>query len=252
MARTFTGSTSVYGSCTSTPITGYPLTMSAWIYPTLGTGQTFCSIGATGATSYFYIGMNTSGYVGAYSSLAGSPRVASCATKPTGSVWSHVCGVFANATSRSMFLNGGYKSTDTYSQTPTGLGYIGIGINYYSTSHVTPMNGRLAEVVFWNIDLADAEVAALATGIHPRKIQPSAIVGYWPLWGLSSPEPDISSGGRSITLTGTPAASNHAPIELFTKYAPTPSDTGIVAQTIARRVFSGRFGSRSILGTVNT
>ena len=66
-----------------------------------------------------------------------------------------------------------------------------------------PMDGRLAEVAVWNVLLNDSEIASLARGLNPRHVRPSALVGYWPLFG-SSPEPDYSGRGNAASVVGTP------------------------------------------------
>ena len=75
--------------------------------------------------------------------------------------------------------------------------------------------GNLAEIAMWSVTLTDAEIAALATGVRPNRVRPAAVVGYWPLWGVSSPEPDVSGNGYTLTLVGSPPQANHAPVALL-------------------------------------
>jgi hypothetical protein len=96
---------------------------------------------------------------------------------------------------------------------------------YESAESVNGFPGRLAEVAIWNLDLTASEAAALAQGVIPYRIRPSALQGYWPLWGLTSPEPDLSGNDIPTSaspstgvLTGTSPA-NHAPITPFTRKA---------------------------------
>ena len=77
-------------------------------------------------------------------------------------------------------------------------------------------SGTLAEFAIFNIQLQSAEIAGLAGRVGVRRVEPAAIVNYWPLWGLHSPEPDMDGSGNSGTLTGTSLA-NHAPVTLFTR-----------------------------------
>jgi hypothetical protein len=83
------------------------------------------------------------------------------------------------------------------------------------------MNGRIAEAGIWNVALSDREVAALASGVHPARMRPDALVAYWPLWGDDSPELDWHPSGGTrypMTLTGTPTKANHAPIAISRRF----------------------------------
>lgn len=78
-----------------------------------------------------------------------------------------------------------------------------------------PYTGYLAEFGFWNCLLATKELTALSKGIKPNRIRPASLKAYYPLWGLQSPEPDLSGNKNSAVLTGTTRA-NHAPVNEFT------------------------------------
>ena len=98
------------------------------------------------------------------------------------------------------------------------------------------MSGRIAEVALWDVALSAAEVAALASGVTPLHMRPGNLVAYWPVWGLHSPEIDLTSNGNNMTVTG-PVKAGHAPVTLYTpKWAATvPLIEAAPAAT--RRVF---------------
>lgn len=123
--------------------------------------------------------------------------------------WHHGCGVFTSTTSRTVYLDGVAGSTDTFSVAPTGTPDFIIG---FSGSVLT---GSIADVAIWNVALNASEIAALARGVRPNNIRTSALIGWWPLDGLSSPEPDLSGNSHNGTLTGT-ALANGPPVTLFT------------------------------------
>lgn len=77
--------------------------------------------------------------------------------------------------------------------------------NEGSSSH--QFLGRLADAAIWNAGLTASQAAALAAGVRPYRIQRANLVGYWPLEGTASPEPDVINGNNG-TLTGTSAAAN--------------------------------------------
>lgn len=80
------------------------------------------------------------------------------------------------------------------------------------------MDGDIAEVCIWTATLSDTEIAQLANGAHPMRFRRSSVKGYWPLYGLASPEPDLSGGALHGTVSG-PVASSHAPVG---RYVPAP------------------------------
>lgn len=81
------------------------------------------------------------------------------------------------------------------------------------------MSGSLADLAMFNGPLTAGEIAALASGMRPPQIRTHTLLGYWPLDGLSSPEPDLSGNKNNGTLTGTAFAPG-PPIALFTPRAP--------------------------------
>jgi len=121
----------------------------------------------------------------------------------TANVWHHACGVWASATSRVAYLNGGSKGTDTTSCTPTSLDRIGLG-NTAQSSPVRLLAGLLAEVGIWNAALTDDEVVALAKGFSPECIRPQNLVFYKKLIRK------ITDGrGPAITAVGSPTVADH-------------------------------------------
>lgn len=68
-----------------------------------------------------------------------------------------------------------------------------------------PANGYLADAAVWNVALGTEEISAYHRGVSPLRIHPSALVSYWPLHGLASPEPDYKVGGANpLTLVNSP------------------------------------------------
>ncbi|GAH16901.1 unnamed protein product, partial [marine sediment metagenome] len=117
--------------------------------------------------------------------------------------WNHACGVFASSTSRSIYLNGGAKQTNTNDITPDGLNSTRIGLG--TTANY--MSGHIGGVALWDIALTDSQVAMLATGLAPLAVQPQNLVSYWPLIGHTSPEIDIV-GNYGMVLNNGPTAAN--------------------------------------------
>jgi hypothetical protein len=86
-------------------------------------------------------------------------------------------------------------------------------------SNEVPINffgGRLAEFMVFNSALSDAQCAILRDRSQGIPFVASGLVGYWPLWGVASPEPDLSGEAQHGTVTEA-ALADHPP---FGRYAP--------------------------------
>ena len=81
-------------------------------------------------------------------------------------------------------------------------------------------DGLIADVAVWSVILTAGEAAALRAGARPYNIRQAALTGYWPLDGLSSPEPDLSGFSNNGTLNSAPTLAAGPPIALFTPRAP--------------------------------
>lgn len=132
------------------------------------------------------------------STLAGSLASATTTTGYTVGTWHHIAGVYAAVDDRSAYIDGGSKGTNTASRTPSGVNQLRIG-SRTGTSPSGHLDGQIAECAIWNVALADAEIAVLATGVIPPLVRPSALVHYAP---LTRNLIDIV-GGVTLTNTGT-------------------------------------------------
>lgn len=207
MARLFTSASSEYLSVASTPVAAAPLTMACWFRnPTtvVGTQVLFSLMNSGAANDGFFLEKNGSN-LKATTIAGGSAAAAQPATSiATANTWFHLAAVFASATDRRAWVNGAAKATNATSKTPSGVNSVIIGAR--GGSSVTSFAGaRIAEVGLWNVALLDEEIAALGAGMSPLKMRSASLVGYWPVWGLHSPEIDLTSGARSMTLSGSPS-----------------------------------------------
>jgi hypothetical protein len=120
----------------------------------------------------------------------------------TSNIWQHTAGVFTSASSRSIYLNGGNKVTNTATRNPAAgrtaemLGVSDrVGLSGYFT-------GQMAHFARWNVALTDDEVLSLYEGANPLLIRPASIVRYTPYMGRDSSTIDIV-GGIQFTQTAT-------------------------------------------------
>lgn len=70
------------------------------------------------------------------------------------------------------------------------------------------LDGRVAELAIWNVDIGAAGFASLAKGANPLQIKSESLVSYFPLHGGYSTEHDWVSG-RTGTISGTVAKAAH-------------------------------------------
>src|SRR3990167_8894237 len=207
MARNCVRASTQYMSVASVIATAAPLTMAAWVKPTANSTRSYVFSIDDGTTTNFFnmLLLEASGTVLVQCAGTGS-GAANTSVGAAEGAWNHIAGVFASSTSRSAYINGGDKVTNTTSAVPGTMTATYVGRAGYSTDY---MGGGLAEVAAWAAALDDAEIAALAKGFAPTLIRPQSLIAYWPLFGNDSPEPDRWKNRYDLTLTNAPTKSDH-------------------------------------------
>ena len=200
---------------TTAAITASPLTLSAWVNADqlpAAFGDEFNIIEITdGTTSDVWRIRLDDANDGQPQFIIGSAgtAVATATAAITAGTWHHVCGVAVSTTDRRCFLDGGNKGTNTTSKGDPTVTETAIGSR---TSTNDFFDGKLAEIAIWNIALTDAQVLMLARRVSPLSIRPDALVHYWPLYGVGSPEPDYI-GTLNMTLNNTPTIDDNPPVQ---------------------------------------
>lgn len=233
MARIFNGSSQYYEFNGNIPQgAGNPyqvFTFFCWVFPTDTT--TLCpliSISQVAPLPTWYhslmLGGNSIGTArilaqsGAYGSGTGS---SSTIDNDYGiGAWIPVAGVFSNAF-RQVFIFGNGATPDfTTVNGAAGEPSLTDISSVYSGAGPTAVqiygNATIAEVAMWNDLLTFPELTALSEGVKPNLIRPSKLRGYFPLWGLQDPEPDMTGNQRNMVSFGTPPYATHAPVVPFT------------------------------------
>jgi len=214
VARTFVATSFQYLSIDSTAVTAVPVSFSAWIYPASSHVGRIVGIGSTGNSYYFSLQTNGQWIVMQTRDVGGTSGALSNA-QVTLNVWSHVAGVSAAVDSRFSWLNGVVGAENTNSHTPVALDRTRVAV--YPPSNTQYFDGRIADVAIWSAALTADEIVALSKGVHPRRICPSALKGFYPIWGLHSPEVDLSGLGNDLALAGAPARADDPPVEPFSR-----------------------------------
>jgi hypothetical protein len=128
----------------------------------------------------------------------------------TANTWHHAAMRAVNSTMHDVFLDAAHQGQSADSTTPTGTDRFGIG-RHLDSSPGNSLDGVLAEVAIWNVSLSTGEIEALSNGANPTRIRRASLQGYWPLYGVASPETDYQGAGNNLTLQGT-AQADHAPV----------------------------------------
>lgn len=198
MARNFASASSQYLSRAGAVLTATPFTFALWWRPTNIANYALMSLD-DGGSNMFYLYMQGTGEIAAFANAPQSTTAGQCSA----GVWAHAGAVFASSTSRTAYLNGVAATTNTTSNTPTGIN--GTRIGHTGGSYC---NGDIAEIGIWNIALATGDLVMLALGVSPLLVRPDALVAYYPLFGQYSPEIDLR-GANDLTLNAAPVAAAH-------------------------------------------
>jgi hypothetical protein len=198
-------------------VTAAPLTMACWVKTSItGTAQSPMSLNNTASIlnrNEFDLRLTSGNQV---SAAIGDSVGFSQSNAPgtfTANTWFHAAAVFASATSRTAYFNGAASTPNTTSRVPSGINGTSIGKQLSASPGNIPLapagTGDIGEAAIWNVALTDADIAALAAGLSPLLVRPDALVGYWPLLGVGSPENNLVSNVSRMTITGSLSQSEH-------------------------------------------
>ena len=211
MARLFNSSSTQFCLTGNAPATATPFTMACWFNPGTTTGaiRSLMSINTSGSNdNVWLLGIDTTDHVFARARTT-TQDAGTTSSTVTASVWQHACGTFVSSTNRTAYLNAANPGTGTVSKIPAGTNQFFIG---RSASTASLMDGAIAEAAVWNLALSVADITMLAGFCNPLLVKPNNIVGYWPLMGRGTVEPDIWRNRYELMLSGGPTVTGHVPI----------------------------------------
>lgn len=197
------------------PVSAPPLTLSVWAKMTTA-AQFVANLCYGAANGWFNIGSTVTdiGKAAAYHYDGTNIGLAKTIAIPS-ATWVHLAAVFASNGSRSVFVNGANKVTDTVAVSATTIDRVFVGSAVVGGSVYGPSwDGDIAEFAIYNAALADADVALLASGKSAGLVQAGTLAAYYKLLGAADPEPD-EKGGTGLTVQGATAAT-HPPIDYGT------------------------------------
>jgi hypothetical protein len=217
MGRQFTAASSHYLEVDAGALSDFPLTMSGWFLPDSSHNGTILWLGDKDSVAYYIeLRANSDDTVWCIFRNPNTGGVAQTSTTYSTGSWQHACAVFTAYTAGNIaaYLDGGGKGTNAGDGDDGPLinpsDRTAIGRHADIGSPGTYFDGQLANVVLRNAALSDAEVIAEASGVHPFRIRPLSIVGYWPVLGLS-PEPNFGPGGITYQMAVTGATVSSSP-----------------------------------------
>lgn len=244
MARAFDSASTDYLSRAGAVVTGYPFSVLVRFKPTdiTTSGYLFCITDASSDLTGFSVAKLSTGKVWAEARAGGSRFRAQSTTLYTAGVWQYAFAIFASATKRIIYLDGGGKATSVGSMTPNPavLDTTSIG-DYLTVGAENPYDGDLSETFVWATDFSGTEdeiAARLASGVSPRLVAPEFLQNYWPMDGNISPETDWY-GGADLTLTGTSKANNPRiamPSAQIIQFPPPAVVGGVTIPVLRRRI----------------
>jgi len=140
---------------------------------------------------------------------------ASSHTLPTG--WLHAGFTYdGSANSGVTYLDGAVDDTWTHGETTGNISQRSNSIRFANrASEDYGYDGQGAWFTVWDVALLAAEVTALNAGVNPFKIRPDKLLLCAPMWGIQSPEPDITFNAKSGTVTGAVLGTSGPPVESF-------------------------------------
>lgn len=211
MAYNFTAASSQSMITRSCPVLGEPITIACWFNrKTNATQHRLVTVdrglGSVGTSLHTLVTGAGSLAINANSNDGISFAATTTSTTYALNTWNHGCAVFAAANSRSVYLNGGGKTTNTTLRNVTGLANITIGAGISAGGALGQFSDALiAEVGIWNIALTDIEIVSLARGMTCNKIKPQNLVFYAPLIR------DLidTKGGLILTANNGPTVTGH-------------------------------------------
>ena len=184
-------------------------TMSGWVHPVSSSaaqkffGRWRGGGGGSDAERLSYLAQISADGTFLAAIYTGSFGIVESPAVVTVGVWSHVAMAWDGGTMR-LYVDG--TEVNTQSRTGTMLDGLNVplmfGVSGRPLGLEDPFEGRLADWAIWNATLTAANMADLAA----QTIRPSALTtglrGYWPIEGIASPEPDLSTFANDATVVG--------------------------------------------------
>lgn len=210
MPRDFDGSSEYLINTTETWFVGgdFPLSMASWFNcddATALQGLIGVSTTTTARRGHDLMlrGNQSGDPVGALSSTSAGNVWADTSTGYSTGTWQFATGVWASASSRKAYIDGGSVGSDTATRDQSSIVKSGLAC-IPNNGAEEKFDGKLSWSGAWASDLTANEILAAARGVNLLRIRPLERHAIFPVWGDNSPEINIAASAYQMTLGGTP------------------------------------------------
>lgn len=193
-------------------VTGVPLTISCWVYPTDATPTNaryiFSLTDQTKSISQAnLLELEVANLVPTLGFRArgggGTVFTASLPSVLEQDKWSHICCVVNSATDRKLFYNYTQQATSTNSAViTTGFRTLTIGAKGFEAGGAAFV-GHMRDFAIWSTGLTATHVESLYNGASPLNIVPEKLASLYPLVINGSPQNDIVGGKHAYPPADT-------------------------------------------------
>lgn len=199
-------------------------TAGLWVRPeTVANPRTIMRFGESGSQPFvgFGIAINSSGNIEGQIAISG-PVIHSIqsTTAVTHDVWQlYTLRIRDSDNMRRIWLNGSQIFSDSataFSLFNMTDARFAIGV---SQQWGERFKGQVAHAFVYDSFLTDTQIGELynggsgGNGKNPLNVQATDLIGYWPLAGTSSPEPDDSVNSTTLTVTGAVAGGSNPSVD---------------------------------------
>ena len=205
MARNFDGSDDYLdaGNPSALNLTGDEVTLSAWIrLESVADEGKILAKWSDAAQEFQYLLSTNGGDKCLFAIYDGETLIAQGTTVLSVGVWYHIAGVYDGSDLR-VYCNGVEEdSTANTGNMPSFNIPVRIGAGSGGSGSENPFDGDIGHCAIWNTPLSASEIASLANGISPLKIQKdNNLLFYAPVNG-QDPEYDVV-GQIDLTVNGS-------------------------------------------------
>lgn len=225
-------------------ITAVPFSVAGWARPaTLTAVRTMFYLGVPTASNNdaHRLGNDASGNLTAVTRNAAGTTAGSAvsASAMTASTWHHCGGVWASTSSRKSYLNGVEATNATSVTVTTPATEMDLGASATDTGYGNNFDGQLESWAVWNAVLTALEMAALAAGVLPTRIQPAALVHWWRNIGASGVTVMQDVMGRGALTITNGSSSSEVPLLRPRRLMPANSYAPTIVSARPRLVLLG-------------
>ena len=215
MSRSHNGTDQWLSRSDKLGITAYPVSFFAWIKATSVSSFNRSVVGlyqqAPSNNNFLKLAVKTDRTVELAARDSGGYRVATTSNQITLDTWQTVAGVFASTTSRSVYVNGGGKVTDTATDTTSIASLDRFAIGALVEAAVSEFfAGLIGYVGVWDTALSDGNVTSLHGGASPLTVGPP--IGFYRLITPGSvTEPD-DANNYDLDVNGATLSTDNPPV----------------------------------------